>query len=523
MTEQTPNPPESEEPATRSFPTEPASAPEGQQDESTVPGAGGPGPGPSPGAFGSTPGGRVAGPGGGPQEAGSPPEQPPYAERPPYSAPPQGMAPPPGPATYVGPPQGPPVAGTGSLPPAPGPGPQQPPYGEQREYPPGPSFGPPPQDPPHPPPYGQPPSAPPPRSPRTAALVAGAVVLALGGGAAGAGVMHALEGNGTKTVTSSLSGPPIRSTSDKPTGVAQVASAVRSSVVSIQVSQGEGSGIILSSDGEILTNNHVVESAATGGQIQVTFDDGKTAGADLVGRDPTSDLAVIKAKGVNNLKPAALGRSSDLHVGDQVVAIGSPLGLQGTVTSGIVSAVNRPVRTGDENGGQGQANNTAVLDAIQTDAAINPGNSGGALVNMSGQVIGINSAIASTGGDQMGGSQPGNIGVGFAIPIDEARPIAEQLEKNGKATHSQLGVQVQDSQSDTAGANLANVTGGGPADQAGLKSGDIVTKVDSRRVDSADALIAAVRSHAPGSKVQITYVRGGSEHTATVTLGTASS
>jgi putative serine protease PepD len=354
--------------------------------------------------------------------------------------------------------------------------------------------------------------------------VAAAVVLALGGGAAGAGVMHAIEGSNTKTVTNSLSGPPISSTNNKPTGsVAQVASVIRPSVVSIQVSQGEGSGIVLSSDGLILTNNHVVESAASGGQIQVTFDDGKTAGADLVGRDPTSDLAVIKAKSVNNLKPAALGKSADINVGDEVVAIGSPLGLQGTVTSGIVSAMNRPVRTGDENGGSGSNANTAVLDAIQTDAAINPGNSGGPLVNMAGQVIGINSAIASTGGDQASGSQPGNIGVGFAIPIDEARPIAEQLEKNGKATHSQLGVQVQDSQGDTAGANLAAVTGGGAADQAGLKAGDIVTKVDDRRVDSADALIAAVRAHAPGSKVQVTYIRGGSEHTATVTLGTASS
>ncbi|MFL6073443.1 MAG: S1C family serine protease [Mycobacteriales bacterium] len=500
MTEQTPNQPDPDDPATRSFPTEPA--------ETAVPGEGGVEPSPSPWAFGS---GGFAGPGSAPAQPG----QPPYPERPPTMAKQPGTAPP----------------GPGPLPPGPGPAQQQQPYGERPEYPAGPpAFGPPPQGPPPqgppagPPPYGQPPGEPrPPRTTRTGALVAAAVVLALGGGAAGAGVMHAIEGNNTKTVTSSLSGPPISSANNKPTGsVAQVASVVRPSVVSIQVEQGEGSGIILSSDGLILTNNHVVESAASGGQIQVTFDDGKTAAADLVGRDPTSDLAVVKAKNVNDLKPASLGKSSDINVGDNVVAIGSPLGLQGTVTSGIVSAKNRPVRTGDENGGGGGAS-TAVLDAIQTDAAINPGNSGGPLVNMAGQVIGINSAIASTGGGQMSGSQPGNIGVGFAIPIDEARPIAEQLEKTGKATHSQLGVQVKDSQGDTAGANLAGVTGGGPADQAGLKQGDVVTKVDDRRVDSADALIAAVRSHAPGSKVQITYVRGGSEHTATVTLGTASS
>jgi putative serine protease PepD len=246
----------------------------------------------------------------------------------------------------------------------------------------------------------------------------------------------------------------------------------------------------------------------------VTFNNGKTVKAKVVGLDATTDLALIRAQGVSKLTPAQLGSSSALSVGQNVVAIGSPLGLSGTVTSGIVSALDRPVRTGDS-----QSANT-VIDAIQTDAAINPGNSGGALVNMAGQVVGINSAIATLGASM--GGQSGSIGVGFAIPIDQARPIAQELLKNGKADHAQLGVSVSPATSrdgTTEGATIESVTGGGSASKAGLERGDVVTKVGDRSIPDADALIAAVRSHRPGDKVTLTYVRDGSSHTTSATLG----
>jgi putative serine protease PepD len=295
-------------------------------------------------------------------------------------------------------------------------------------------------------------------------------------------------------------------------------------VVSIEVSgqggAGEGSGVIISSDGQILTNNHVVALAANGGQLRVTFNDGKTASAEILGRDPSSDLAVIKASGVSDLKPAKLGSSADLQVGQQVVAIGSPLGLQGTVTSGIVSALNRPVRTGssDTPGGQGDS---AVFNAIQTDAAINPGNSGGPLVNMGGEVIGINSAIASL--SQGGSQQSGSIGVGFAIPIDKARGVATQLAKGQQPSSAFLGVTVQDATGSTPGAQVATVQSGSPAADAGLKEGDVITKVGDTSIDGADALVAAVRGEAAGTKLTVSYVRDGATDTAEVTLGSQSS
>ena len=239
----------------------------------------------------------------------------------------------------------------------------------------------------------------------------------------------------------------------------------------------------------------------------------------MVGTDPVTDLAVIKAKGVSGLKKATLGSSAELDPGEQVVAIGSPLGLQGTVTSGIISALNRPVRTGDASGAE---NASTVIDALQTDAAINPGNSGGPLVNLRGEVVGVNSAIASLGAGA--GGQSGSIGLGFSIPIDQARTIAQELIDTGSATHAQLGVSVQDasaagSSAFSDGAAVAAVTAGGAAEGAGLAAGDVITKVGDRPVDSADALIAAVRSHRPGDEVVITYQRDGDESTAQVTLG----
>ena len=367
---------------------------------------------------------------------------------------------------------------------------------------------------------------------RTVALVL-ATALVAGGIGGGVGAVVANRNDGASTVTSltgASTGKP--AVVNLPAGTVEAAAAkVVPSVVSITErstdgSGGEGSGIILSADGVILTNNHVVSEAVNGGSLQVTLPDNRTVDATIIGRDPSSDLAVIKAKGVSGLTPATIGSSGSLVVGQTVVAVGSPLGLSGTVTSGIVSALNRPVTTADS-GGQdpfGQQQTTqqaAVLDAIQTDAAINPGNSGGPLVDLAGRVVGINSAIASLGASA-GSSQSGSIGLGFSIPIDQAKRIAQELIDTGKATHPQLGVQVTDA-STGSGAQIRSVTAGGPADKAGLKVGDVVTSVDGKAVDSADNLIAHVRSAAPGSTVAVTYVRDGKTATVSVTLGETSS
>jgi putative serine protease PepD len=349
--------------------------------------------------------------------------------------------------------------------------------------------------------------------------VAGIALLALVvGGVAGVGGGYVGYQIAAKnTAVSSLDQPlPARQTSNAPAGsVEQVAQKVLPSVVQLQVrgasEAGEGSGIVLSSDGLILTNNHVVQVAANGGQIQAVFQDGRQATAQIVGRDPTSDLAVVKAQNVTGLSPAELGRSDDLRVGQQVVAIGSPFDLNGTVTSGIVSALNRPVRAGGGNGDQ-----TSVLDAIQTDAAINPGNSGGPLVNMQGQVIGINSAIYSPNqGGLSGQQQAGSVGIGFAIPINQARRTADELAKGGTATQTVLGVSVQDAQTGN-GAMVNSVTPGGAADKAGIKAGDVITKLDDRRIPDSDALVAAVRSRNAGDTVTLTLADGGTKQ---VTLG----
>jgi putative serine protease PepD len=276
--------------------------------------------------------------------------------------------------------------------------------------------------------------------------------------------------------------------------------------------------VILRSDGHILTNNHVAAVAANGGTIQVRFADGKTASASIVGRDPSNDLAVIKADGVSGLTPATLGSSTDLHVGDTVLAIGSPLGLEGSVSSGIVSALHRTVDLGGDSSGSGAAAAPAavVTDAIQTDAAINPGNSGGPLVDDSGRVVGINTAIASLGSSGGTDTQSGNIGVGFSIPIDQARTIADQLINGQKPSHAQLGISVSDAT--TGGAQVGEVTANGGAAKAGLQTGDVVTEVDGNPVADADALVAVVRSHKPGDTIAVVYARNGERRTAQVTL-----
>ncbi|WP_345434398.1 S1C family serine protease [Actinoallomurus vinaceus] len=363
---------------------------------------------------------------------------------------------------------------------------------------------------------------------RRAAAGGVALALVLTGGIAG-GAVAALIGNGRTVFASPTAVQPASNKSA--TGIAAIAQAVQPSVVSITVTtetgQGEGSGVILRSDGVILTNNHVVADASAGGQISVNFSDGKKASATVLGTDPATDLAVIKAAGVSGLKPATLGNSDQLQVGDSVVAIGSPLGLEGSVTSGIVSALHRTLNEGDSEqqqppgfGGrqQGQSNSSSATigDAIQTDAAINPGNSGGPLVNASGQVIGINTAIATSGGSN------GNIGVGFAIPIDTARQVADQLIKSGKATHAYLGVSLSDAAGDQQGALIAGVQKGTPAASAGLQQGDVVTQADGKAITDAQTLSAAIRGHQPGDKISLTYVRNGSKHTVSVTLASNS-
>ncbi|QKV78035.1 S1C family serine protease [Amycolatopsis sp. Hca4] len=376
---------------------------------------------------------------------------------------------------------------------------------------------------PPPNPYGQPatggyPVAAPPEPKRSGGkLLAGvALVALLVGGIAGGTVGYFTAGS-SGPASNALDAPkPAQQTGNAPAGsVESVAQKLSPSVVELQVSgqqgAGEGSGFVISTDGYILTNNHVVEVGANGGQIQAVFQDGKKAPAKIIGRDPTTDIAVVKVNGVGNLTPVELGRSDDLRVGQSVVAIGSPFELAGTVTSGIVSSLHRPVRAGGSSGDQ-----TTVMDAVQTDAAINPGNSGGPLANMAGQVIGINSAIYSpqSGGQGQGASEGGNVGIGFAIPIDQARRTADTIIKTGQAVQTYIGAEVKDAPQ--GGAELGAIKPGSPAEKAGLKAGDIVTKIDERPIDSADTLVAAVRTRAPDEKATFTLADG---RTVEVTFG----
>jgi putative serine protease PepD len=334
-------------------------------------------------------------------------------------------------------------------------------------------------------------------------LITGLTVLALlvgGGAGAAGGYLVAENTQASGPVANALDqSKPAKQTSTAQSGsVEAVAEKVLPSVVQLQVrgqsSAGEGSGFVISSDGLIVTNNHVVEAAAKSGEIVAVFHDGSTAPAQIVGRDPQSDVAVVRAQGKTGLPIVDLGRSDDLRVGQALVAIGSPFELSGTVTSGIVSSLHRPTRAGGQDGSQ-----ATVMDAIQTDAAINPGNSGGPLVNMQGQVIGINSAIYNP-------NSGGSVGIGFAIPIDQARRTADEIVKTGKATQTILGVSVRDN--NQGGALIVDVTPNGPAAKAGLKNGDVVTKLNDRKIDTSDALVAAVRSYAPGDKVRLELSNG---------------
>ncbi len=372
--------------------------------------------------------------------------------------------------------------------------------------------------PPPPPPY-----RPPGRGKFAAGVLAAALVVGGGAGVGGAAAYDALtEDDSPSSVTDTST--PIRTASntDAPSdatldgSVEAVAEKVLPSVVQINVSgpqgRGSGSGIVLTEDGQILTNNHVVEVAAAGGSLTVSFDDGTEADAEVLGTDALTDTAVIQAQDVSGLTPATIGSSDELNIGQGVVAVGSPFGLESTVTSGIVSALNRPVNVGND--GQG---NATTYPAIQTDAAINPGNSGGPLVDLNGNVVGINSSIrtASTGSD-------GSIGLGFSIPIDEVLPIVEQMAGGEEPTHARIGVSVgvetQPGADSPQGALIREVTAGSAAEEAGLEPGDVVTQVDDIRITGADSLIATIRSYRPGDTVTLTWTRDGEEQSAELVL-----
>ena len=324
-----------------------------------------------------------------------------------------------------------------------------------------------------------------------------------------AGVIGSVVGRTSATLDTKTNLVSTKSTIErKPDSVAGIAARVSPSVVSIEVSKGNnggsGSGFFLDSTGHILTNNHVISLAAiAGANIQVKLANGKNYDAELVGRDVSYDLAVIKIA-VTDAPALQLGDSDKIQVGDGVIAIGSPLGLTGTVTSGIISAKNRPVTSG------GGTRESSFINALQTDAAINPGNSGGPLVDLSGAVVGINSAIATTGSGF--GGQSGSIGLGFAIPINQARKTADQLIKNGSSTYPIMGVSL-DTRYSGVGAKIpdeiGSVTPGGPAALAGIKPGDIIIEIDSKAVATADEAIITVRSRNVGDKIKVKFKRQG--------------
>ncbi|GGJ14506.1 S1C family serine protease [Streptomyces brasiliensis] len=375
------------------------------------------------------------------------------------------------------------------------------------------------------------PPAPKPRGGR-GGLVAAVLVAALVAGGLGGGLGYTLAKNsddaGSTTVSATDSGSATQ-VKRSPGTIAAVAAKSLPSTVTIEAEStsgegGTGTGFVFDTQGHIVTNNHVVADAVDGGRLTATFPDGKKYDAEVVGHAQGYDVAVIKLKNApSDLKPLALGDSDKVAVGDETIAIGAPFGLSNTVTTGIISAKNRPVASSD-----GSASSKAsYMSALQTDASINPGNSGGPLLDASGAVIGINSAIQSSSSGGLGGSgQSGSIGLGFAIPINQAKYVAQQLIKTGKPVYAKIGavVSLEDSTdgakiTDQGQSGAAPVEAGGPAAKAGLKSGDVITKLDDSVIDSGPTLIGEIWTHKPGDKVTITYKRGGQEHTAEVTLG----
>ncbi|WP_328494166.1 trypsin-like peptidase domain-containing protein [Streptomyces sp. NBC_00414] len=361
------------------------------------------------------------------------------------------------------------------------------------------------------------------------ALVLGAALLALVSGGVGGAVGAYLERTGgIDDVELPQAGAEARGRA--PDSVAGIAASALPSVVTLHVSgseaQGTGTGFVLDRRGHILTNNHVVEPADGSGEISVTFSGGETAKAEVVGHDSGYDLAVVKVSGVSGLKPLSLGNSDSVQVGDPVVAIGAPFDLENTVTAGIISAKERPITAGGE---EGDGSDISYVDALQTDAPINPGNSGGPLVDSKARVIGINSAIRSAdSGSDLEGGQSGSIGLGFAIPINQGKRVAEELINTGRATHPVIGVTL-DMEYSGDGARVGTkgndggsaVTRGGPGARAGIRAGDVITQVDGRRVHSGEELIVKTRSHRPGDRLELTLERDGRERKVTLVLGSA--
>ncbi len=357
-----------------------------------------------------------------------------------------------------------------------------------------------------------------------AGLAAFAILAVGAGGAAGAATTLAITGGSNGTQQAAITNV-VQADPGNPNWAA-TAAAVSDAVVAIRVTGanggGEGSGVILDGHGNIVTNNHVASGAGAGAQITV-FIGNRAYDARVVGADPSTDLAVIRlVNPPSNLTAIKFGDSSALKVGDPVMAIGNPLGLSDTVTTGIVSALDRPVTTREVSPTVGDSGNgTVVTAAIQTNAAINPGNSGGPLVNSAGELIGITSSIATLTSNAS--AQSGSIGIGFAIPSSQVRSVADQLIANGTAKHPQLGVSAKDvTNSSQLGAQVAQVVAGSAAAEGGLQVGDIITAVDGRPVSSSEALVALIRSSEVGQQVTLTVMRGGSEQTVTVTLRAAS-
>jgi len=378
-------------------------------------------------------------------------------------------------------------------------------------------------------PWGAPPVPPPPpeRKRRFNGLVAAVAVVALLAGGVGSGIgFWAAERMDSTTSTTVSSDGYLDSVNRAPDSVAGIAAKALPSVVTIEAEgggeSGTGTGFVYDQQGHIMTNNHVVASAADGGELTATFSDGRKYDAEVVGRAQGYDVAVIKLKDASDAKltPLPLGNSDKVQVGDATIAIGAPYGLSGTVTTGIISAKNRPVASSD-----GQGSQASYMSALQTDASINPGNSGGPLLNAEGAVIGINSAIQSAGGG-LGQSSPGSIGLGFAIPINQAQRVAKTLIETGEPVYPVIGVQVDLRDLGDGARVIENtddgsepVTPGGPADKAGLRPGDVITEFDGVAIDSGPTLISEIWAHEPGEKVQLTYKRGGKEATAELTLG----
>ena len=350
-------------------------------------------------------------------------------------------------------------------------------------------------------------------------VVATALLAGLIGGLVGVGG-YALVDHGSSSSAPVIASAPAAATNAadaQPGSVTYAAQVASKSTADIKVSTAQGSavgsGIILSPDGYVLTNNHVVNGVGSGAKIQVTTPDGKTYPATVKGTSPSYDIAVIKLDGASGLTPATIGDSGSLQVGQQVVAVGSPENLSNTVTSGIVSALSRTVTAGDEQGGS-----VTVYNGLQTDTPINPGNSGGPLVNLQGQVIAVNSAV-DTGQSSSGGPQA--FGLGFAIPINTAKRIANELMQDGHATKPVLGVSGSLASSDESvnGATVRSVQSGGPAADAGIANGDTITKIGNATISNYADLMAQILTHAPGETVPITVSSGGQTKTVQVTLG----